>query len=113
MILYLLRQEGEQGEFDELLQNFRDEPVVGRYDSDDLHSPKDHQNTATDATNRKVLDQSESEEPMRLDEAQERLSGGVTQKDTPMSLSWKFQRYARPLQDEITELRKELKDNKP
>ncbi|MCP4339944.1 MAG: hypothetical protein GY799_13895 [Desulfobulbaceae bacterium] len=87
-------QEGEVGDFDELVQNYEEDQV---FDTDDIYGSS--------------FDQSGLAEPMRSGEVEEKLYAGEDTIVLNDDLKEEISTLRQTLQDEIAELRNELKGN--
>ncbi len=108
-------QEGDSGDFDEPLANYREDPVVEGYVNvnDDLSDWVDPQDIALGDADSKISDQNEFAEPTKLEERQGKHAVGGDTKTLTDDLKQEISTLRQTLQDEIEELRRELKGNYP
>ncbi len=105
----LTSQASESGGFDEQVQNYREdkEPAIETYDS------QDHKDLAKEYANGKFSEQNELEESPRLDDSKERVVTGSDTQALTDDLKQEISTLRQTLQNEIAELRRELKGNYP
>ena len=109
----LTDQDSGQSDFADLVQNYEEDQVVQNFDSDELNSTANRNNSVTEEIYGRVLGRSELGGPARLAEAQEKLAGGEDTDILNDDLKQEISTLRQTLQDEIEELRNELKSDSP
>jgi hypothetical protein len=106
-------QQDEYNNFDELLENYNEDPAAEKYEDDESKSTSEPQNIATDDINSTGVDQRAVKDSSGLKEEQETVSETADAKTPSNDLKEEISTLRRNLQDEIAELQKELKGDPP